>query len=94
MFFDLLAAGRLQGRRVRLADVNADLIGCYRALRDSVERVIVSLKTLEREHRADGDTRAVARELEAVRPHEPQRQHADGGRHDHHRDAGAEVSPS
>ena len=30
VFFDLLAAGRLQGKAVRLADVNPDLIGCYR----------------------------------------------------------------
>jgi DNA adenine methylase len=56
VFFDLLAAGRLQGRRVRLADVNADLIGCYQTLRDDVEGVIKALGRLEREHRKAGDT--------------------------------------
>jgi DNA adenine methylase len=55
VFFDLLAAGRLQGRRVRLADVNADLIGCYQTLRDDVEGVIQALERLEREHRKAGD---------------------------------------
>jgi DNA adenine methylase len=48
VFFDLLAAGRLQGRRVRLADLNPDLIGCYQALRDDVEAVIKALGRLER----------------------------------------------
>jgi DNA adenine methylase len=56
VFFHLASTGALHGRRADLADVNADLIGCYRALRDSVERVIASLKSLERQHRADGDT--------------------------------------
>ena len=55
VFFDLLAAGRLQGRRVRLADVNPDLIGCYQTLRDDVEGVIKALERLEREHRKAGD---------------------------------------
>jgi DNA adenine methylase len=55
VFFDLLAAGRLQGRRVRLADLNPDLIGCYQALRDDVEAVIKALGRLEREHRKSGD---------------------------------------
>ena len=43
VFFDLYAAGRLQGRHARLADVNPDLVGCYRTVRDEAE-----------EHRARG----------------------------------------
>jgi len=54
VFFDLYGAGRLDGRRARLVDVNADLIGCYRAVRDETEAVITALETLEEEHRARG----------------------------------------
>ena len=55
VFFHLAATGALEGRQALLADVNADLIGCYRALRDSVEQVITALRRLEREHRRQGD---------------------------------------
>ena len=47
VFFDLAAAGRLRGRRVRLTDVNADLIGCWLQVRDAPEAVIERLRTLE-----------------------------------------------
>jgi DNA adenine methylase len=55
VFFHLASSGALGPRPALLADVNADLIGCYRVLRDSVERVIAALRELEREHRRDGD---------------------------------------
>lgn len=55
VFFDLAARGLLDGRRARLADVNGDLVGCYRAVRDHVEDVIAALAALEREHRRRGD---------------------------------------
>jgi DNA adenine methylase len=55
VFFHLAGTGALAGRKANLADVNADLIGCYRALRDSVDAVIAELATLEREHRRRGD---------------------------------------
>jgi DNA adenine methylase len=55
VFFHLAATGALEGRQALLADVNADLIGCYRALRDSVDQVITALRRLEREHRRRGD---------------------------------------
>ncbi len=55
VFFHLASLGVLDGRRVRLCDVNADLIGCYRALRDDAEAVIAELAALEREHRVRGD---------------------------------------
>lgn len=54
VFFDLYAAGRLHGHPVRLADMNADLIGCYRTVRDAPERVIAELARLEAEHYARG----------------------------------------
>ena len=55
VFFHLAATGRLDGREAELADVNPDLIGCYRAVRDETPRVLAALSRLEREHRADGD---------------------------------------
>lgn len=55
VFFDLAARGLLEGRRARLADVNEDLIGCYRVLRDRVDDVIAALAALERDHRRRGD---------------------------------------
>ena len=54
VFFDLYATGRLDGRRARLIDVNPDLIGCYRTVRDSAEAVIAALEDLQNEHRARG----------------------------------------
>ncbi|NOT28366.1 MAG: Dam family site-specific DNA-(adenine-N6)-methyltransferase [Acidobacteria bacterium] len=55
VFFDLYASGRLKGRGARLADVNPDLIGCYRTVRDHTEAVIEALATLEAEHYKRGD---------------------------------------
>ena len=43
VFFDLLNSGRLARRAIVLADVNPDLIGCYRTLRDRPEAVIRAL---------------------------------------------------
>ena len=55
VFFDLLAQGRLAGKQVTLADVNPDLIGCYRTLRDHTSQVIAALAALEAEHRSLGE---------------------------------------
>jgi DNA adenine methylase len=55
VFFDLSAAGRLNGRPAILADVNADLIGCYRTVRDRPEEVVRALETLALDHRRGGD---------------------------------------
>ena len=54
VFFDLCDTGRLAGRRVELFDLNPDLIGCYRALRDRTEEVIASLDRLAAHHDAKG----------------------------------------
>ena len=48
VFFDLANAGQLQGCRVRLADVNPDLIGCWQRLRDEPEALIAYLDDLAR----------------------------------------------
>jgi DNA adenine methylase len=55
VFFDLYAAGLLTGRRVRIADANVDLVGCYTMLRDRPEEVIGALATLAAHHRAGGE---------------------------------------
>ena len=54
VFLDLYNEGRLAGRRALLSDVNADVIGCYRAVRDDPDGVIAALRALERDHRKGG----------------------------------------
>jgi DNA adenine methylase len=55
VFFDLYARGLLDGRQARLADVNPDLVGCYRTVRDKPDAVITALARLQTKHRARGD---------------------------------------
>jgi DNA adenine methylase len=55
VFFHLAATGVLDGRAVMLSDINPDLIGCYRTVRDRTEDVIDALDDLQREHRRRGD---------------------------------------
>lgn len=52
VFFDLAGAGRMAAGRIRLADVNADLIGCWLRLRDERAAVVAELRRLETGHRA------------------------------------------
>src|SRR5205809_4187790 len=54
VFLDLHNAGLLERREVRLSDINADIIGCYRMVRDAVEEVIGALRMLESEYRERG----------------------------------------
>ena len=54
VFLDLHNAGALDGREVRLSDINADVIGCYTAVRDQVEAVIAALHALEAGYRDRG----------------------------------------
>lgn len=53
VFFDLASAGRLDRGKVHLTDVNADLIGCWRRLRDKPEAVIRRLRALAAAHERD-----------------------------------------
>ena len=54
VFLDLHNAGLLEGRDVLLSDINADVIGCCRSVRDSAGEVIEALKTREAGYRAAG----------------------------------------
>ena len=54
VFLDCYNAGLLDGRAVRLSDNNADIIGCYRLVRDALTETIAALRELERGHRAGG----------------------------------------
>jgi len=54
VFLDLHNSGRLERREVQLSDINADIIGCYRVVRDAVDEVIDGLRALESEYRARG----------------------------------------
>jgi DNA adenine methylase len=56
VFFDLAAKGRLDGRHVVLSDVNADVIGCYAALRSDYRAVVRHLERLGEQHARLGDT--------------------------------------
>jgi len=54
VFLDLYNQDLLAGHQVCLSDINADLIGCYRAVRDQVDAVIDELRQLETGHLARG----------------------------------------
>lgn len=54
VFLDLYNAGLLDGHDVRLSDINADIIGCYGAVRDSVDTVIEELRALDDGYRHGG----------------------------------------
>jgi DNA adenine methylase len=54
VFLDLYNTGALEGRQVRLSDINADVIGCYRAVRDSIDEVVAALRALEARYRLEG----------------------------------------
>jgi DNA adenine methylase len=54
VFLDLHNRGTLAGREIRLSDINADVIGCYRVIRDEVDSVIAELEGLQDGHRARG----------------------------------------
>lgn len=54
VFLDLYNSGRLDGRDARLSDINADVIGCYCAVREDVEQVIAALRSHERCYSAAG----------------------------------------
>jgi len=56
VFFDLFSLGRLDGVPARLTDVNVDLVGTYRSVRDRTDDVMRALAQLDLDHRRDGDT--------------------------------------
>ena len=52
VFLDLHNAGLLDGRSVFLSDINTDVIGCYRTVRDEAESVIAALRAHDRRYRS------------------------------------------
>ena len=54
VFFDLLGRGILDGHGVTISDDNADLIGCYLRVGDSLEQVIAELDRLAAGHASSG----------------------------------------
>ena len=54
VFIDCHNRGLLDGRAVWLSDINADVIGCYRMVRDAAADVIRCLERLEQGHRTSG----------------------------------------
>jgi DNA adenine methylase len=54
VFLDCHNQGLLDGRKVQLSDINADVIGCYRMVRDHVDGVIDALQRLDEGHQARG----------------------------------------
>jgi len=73
VFFDLHAAGRLEGRAVQLSDRSADLVGCYETVRARTDAVIAALRRLENGHRRGG-----ARHYYAVRDRFNRERNGDG----------------
>ena len=66
--------GLLVGREVRLSDINADVIGCYRTVRDRSSQVIAALRGLEDGHREGGREHFYEvrdRALQPVAPRDP-----------------------
>ena len=56
VFFDLVARDAVRAGRVRLTDVNSDLIGCWQQLRDDPEGVIGHLRDLASDRAAAPET--------------------------------------
>jgi DNA adenine methylase len=54
VFLDLHNAGLLGRGEVRLSDINADVIGCYRTVRDAPGQVVSALRALEVSYRSGG----------------------------------------
>jgi DNA adenine methylase len=53
VFVDLHNSGALDGREVHLSDINADVIGCYRTVRDDADAVIRELERLAGRYKQD-----------------------------------------
>jgi DNA adenine methylase len=68
VFLDLHNAGLLDGREVRLSDINADIIGCYRAVRDDVDMVIAALRAHDRAYQSSGGAHYYAVRDDAFNP--------------------------
>jgi DNA adenine methylase len=54
VFFDLLNQHRINGDGVTLSDQNADLIGCYRRIADSLDQLLATLDRFAADHMTRG----------------------------------------
>ena len=79
VFFDLYASGRLRGHAAILTDANADLIGCYEAVRDAPDAVADALDTLAESHARDERSHYYAVRDERFNPLRDARRTSDGG---------------
>lgn len=78
VFFDLCAAGRLAGRDAVLIDSNADLIGCYEAVRNSPGAVASELDRLALSHARGARAHYFAVRDEQFNPERERRRGVDG----------------
>jgi DNA adenine methylase len=78
VFFDLYGAGRLRDRDVVLIDSNADLIGCYEAVRAQPDHVVRELDRLAAAHAQDGRTQYYAVRDEQFNPMRDRLRGSDG----------------
>jgi DNA adenine methylase len=78
VFFDLYASGRLAGRDAVLIDANADLIGCYEAVRDAPVAVGDELDRLAASHARAARAHYYAIRDEVFNPERDRRRAADG----------------
>jgi DNA adenine methylase len=68
VFLDLHNSGLLDGREAWLSDINADIVGCYRAVRDDVNGVIAALRAHDRAYAAAGGAHYYGVRDEAFNP--------------------------
>lgn len=78
VFFDLYRSGVLVDRDVVLIDSNADLIGCYHMVRDSVDGVADALESLADAHSREGQAHYYRVRDETFNPQREARRLPDG----------------
>jgi DNA adenine methylase len=78
VFFDLHGSGRLRNHDAVLIDSNADLIGCYEAVRDHPDDVARELERLAKAHKRNGRTHYYAVRDERFNPLRDRHRRSDG----------------
>ena len=78
VFFDLHASGRLRDHEAVLIDSNADLIGCYQAVRDAPHAIADALERLAAAHAIEGRAHYLVVRNERFNPTRDRLRRADG----------------